>query len=495
MRRSVVFLAFVVVTAALPAQEAEPWAGLQAGATFQNDPDRHVRTSPTLGLMAGTWLTRTWGAEVAVLDTKLKAATGGFSTPETHLQLSGLLSLGSRDGILAPYLRAGCGATTLGAPYSFTQGSTTRLSYHAGLGLRGKLGERSFWGAEASQIRILTQRPFTETVALLSYGFRWGQASGARLGLIIQPRVHPPEAPRDPGGAFDPPPPPAPGPTPPPPPGPQPAPPPLPAPQSPAPPPPAPQSPAPPPPAPQPPAPPPPASQPPAPPPPAPQSPAPRPPSPQPVPPLAPAVEPKPAPSLHESSTEPASAPGGSAPSPAEPTAASAQPAPALAPPAPPPQTPASLRLGPPATNPPPIPPRRPRLPQRPSPSPSLQNPTSCPGRTLPRALRSQSRKPLPSLPSKCLGRRLRPSPIHEPTRRSPPSRLSRGSAPSAPGPFPPRPPPNPGRSRCPLLRRPSPDSACLRGASSCRPLRCPRRSPGRPPRHRRTGRQHRTAT
>lgn len=188
MRLMFLATTLALVAGPLAAQEGQSWVGLQAGYAWQNDSDRHAKDNAIFGLTGGCWFSRHWGADVSVLGTQLKP--DGFDGPnadEYHAHVSALFNL-NPGSTWVPYLRAGLGGTQVDKPWSFATGTTTRLSYHGGLGVQGLLGEHLLLGLEGRLIRIETQKSYNETVGLVTLGYRFGASRPA-------PKVVPPPPP------------------------------------------------------------------------------------------------------------------------------------------------------------------------------------------------------------------------------------------------------------------------------------------------------------
>lgn len=200
--------ALALVAGPLSAQEGQKWLGLQGGYDWQANSERGAKDNPAFGLSFGQWFSSRWGGELSVLGTTLKTKTGGLSADEYHAHLSGLFNL-NPGSTWVPYLRAGAGSTTVDTPFSFSNGYTTRFSYHAGAGVQGHLGENFLLGLEARGIRIETQKSYTEVLGLVTLGFRWGQGSKP----VAAPAPAPAPAPEPaPAPKVEPPPPPPPAP-------------------------------------------------------------------------------------------------------------------------------------------------------------------------------------------------------------------------------------------------------------------------------------------
>ena len=210
------YLAVALALAAGPlvAQDGQKWIGIQGGYDFQNNGDRNAKDNGILGLTFGSWCTDRWGYDLSVLGTQLKAKTGDFSADEYHAHLSGLFNLNPDSKTWVPYLRAGLGGTQVDTPWSFSTGRTTRFSYNAGVGVQGLLAEHFFIGLEARAVRIETQRSYTETLGLVTLGYRFGRTAKAApapepTAAVVPPPPTPAPAPEPaPAPKVEPPPPP-----------------------------------------------------------------------------------------------------------------------------------------------------------------------------------------------------------------------------------------------------------------------------------------------
>lgn len=161
---------------ALPAETPNYWIALQGGYDWQQQNSRDAKDNAAIGLALGTWCTSRWGGDLSVLGTRLKSKTTGDDTTETHTHVSALFNLFPDSEKVVPYLRAGVGTTSLGKPFSFRDGNTTRLSWHGGLGVQTVPAEHFLLGVEGRAIRIETLKSFTEVVGLVTLGYRWGAA-------------------------------------------------------------------------------------------------------------------------------------------------------------------------------------------------------------------------------------------------------------------------------------------------------------------------------
>ena len=176
MRMTMLATALALVAAPLAAQAGQSWVGIQGGYDLQNNSSRNAKDNAILGLAGGSWCTDRWGYDLSILGTKLKGKNGlsGTSANETHGHLSGLFNLAPGASAWTPYLRAGLGGTQVDKPWSFSTEKTTRFSYNGGIGVQGQLAEHFLLGLEAREVRIETQKSYTETLGLVTIGYRWG---------------------------------------------------------------------------------------------------------------------------------------------------------------------------------------------------------------------------------------------------------------------------------------------------------------------------------
>ena len=195
MKHLILATTLALLAGPLAAQAEQKWVGFQGGYDFQNNSDRNVKDNPALGLTFGSWCTDRWGYDLSILGTQLKAKSGGSSADEYHAHLSGLFNLNPGAKTWVPYLRAGLGATQVDTPWSFSTGTTTRFSYNAGVGVQGLLTEHFLLGVEARAVRIETQRSYTETLGLVTLGYRFGGSPKPAPAPAPAPRVEPPPPP------------------------------------------------------------------------------------------------------------------------------------------------------------------------------------------------------------------------------------------------------------------------------------------------------------
>lgn len=180
----------------LSAQTPQSWVGIQGGYDWQGDKDRNAKDNAIFGLTTGQWCTPRWGGDLSVLGTQLKSKTTGEKSNEFHVDGSVLLNLAPDLGTWVPYLRAGVGGTHLDTPFSQGNSATTRFNYTGGLGLQALPAEHLLLGLEARAVRIETQKSYTELMALVTVGYRWGASAAAPPPVIPPPAPEPvPEPP------------------------------------------------------------------------------------------------------------------------------------------------------------------------------------------------------------------------------------------------------------------------------------------------------------
>jgi OOP family OmpA-OmpF porin len=160
----------------LSAQAPQPWVGLQAGYDWQQEGSRNAKDNGVLGAALGTWCTTRWGGEASLLGTQLKARNGGGSTTELHGDVLALFNLAPDLGTWVPFLEAGLGATQLGAPFSLSSGTTVRPNLTGGVGVHAFTTDHLILGLEGRAERIYTHTAYTELLALVTVGYRWGGA-------------------------------------------------------------------------------------------------------------------------------------------------------------------------------------------------------------------------------------------------------------------------------------------------------------------------------
>jgi OOP family OmpA-OmpF porin len=173
MKKSLLFL-LAGAALTLSAQQGTAWVAGHVGQTmFEND--ANLKDKVHYGLGVGHWYTNRWGLDLRALKTDLQAdVTGAPTADQTHLLASGLFNLRPGAENWYPYLAAGLGGTKVGAPYSGKLESTTRLNYHAGLGLMGKLSDNFLLDLSAKAVRVELPKSRTEYLATLGLGYTWG---------------------------------------------------------------------------------------------------------------------------------------------------------------------------------------------------------------------------------------------------------------------------------------------------------------------------------
>ncbi|MDR3673660.1 MAG: OmpA family protein [Holophaga sp.] len=188
-----------LVAAPLAAQAGQNWVGIQGGYDFQNNSSRDAKGNGILGLAGGSWCTPRWGYELSILGTQLKGKNGlnGFKADEYHAHLSALFNL-APGATWTPYLRAGVGGTQVDTPWSFATDKTTRLSYLGGVGVQAALSDHFLLGLEARAVRIETQVSYTETLGLVTLGYRWGGKPSPAPAPAPAPAPTPAPAPEPP---------------------------------------------------------------------------------------------------------------------------------------------------------------------------------------------------------------------------------------------------------------------------------------------------------
>ncbi len=226
-RTTLLGLGLCLAASALGAEEGQKWVGLIGGYDRQMYASRRVQDNSIWGATYGTWLTNRWGYDVSVLGTQLIGKHFKADAMEYHGQLSALFNLAPSARSWVPYLRAGAGATQVEAPWSYKEGTTTRLSFNGGIGVQGNLAEHLLLGFEARGQRIYTQVHANEILGLVTLGYRWGGKAAPMAAPAPAPVPPPPPVEEKPVPPPPPPPPPVeekPVPPPPPPPPPAPAP-------------------------------------------------------------------------------------------------------------------------------------------------------------------------------------------------------------------------------------------------------------------------------
>ncbi len=218
MKRALLFL-LAGTTLSLSAQQGTAWVAGHVGQTlFEKDKNFPIsfelKDQLHLGIGAGHWYTDRWGIDLRALRHDLKAdkIPGAPSGEETHLLLSGLYNFRPGAANWYPYLAAGLGGTKVDKNYSPSGQETTRLNYHAGLGLMGKPAENFLLDLSAKAVSVELPKSRMEYLVTLGLGYTWG---GGRKAVPAPapapaPVVPMPEPKPEPVAPPPPPPPPAP---------------------------------------------------------------------------------------------------------------------------------------------------------------------------------------------------------------------------------------------------------------------------------------------
>jgi OOP family OmpA-OmpF porin len=196
MKRILVFL-LAGSALTLSAQQGTAWVAGHVGQTLFES-DSNLKDKVHYGIGVGHWYTDRWGLDLRALKTDLqldKNPLGIGSGNETHLLASALFNLRPGAENWFPYLAAGLGGTNVGSPYSGKSDSTTRLNYHAGLGLMGKPAENFLLDLSAKAVRVELPTSRTEYLATLGFGYTWGGGRKAAPAAAPVPPPPPPPAP------------------------------------------------------------------------------------------------------------------------------------------------------------------------------------------------------------------------------------------------------------------------------------------------------------
>lgn len=181
MRKTALALLLAASAGVVQAQEGTKWIGLQGAYITQDGKWRGIEIKDRFaaGLAAGAWLTDRWGLEGSFLTTELKSDNRSpqLKGDETHGFVSGLFNLNPGENTFYPYLRAGLGMSRLDEPWSQKNDSTTRMQYHAGIGVQGFFAEHLFTNLEARAVHVASHNDRTELMAIAGIGYRWGGAS------------------------------------------------------------------------------------------------------------------------------------------------------------------------------------------------------------------------------------------------------------------------------------------------------------------------------
>ncbi|MDP1832705.1 MAG: OmpA family protein [Geothrix sp.] len=175
MKRTLLFL-LAGTALSLSAQQGTAWVAGHLGQTMFEG-DANLKDKMHYGLGAGHWYTNRWGLDLRALQNDLQVEKSPVPVPsgkQTHLLASGLFNLRPGAANWYPYLAGGLGGTNVESPYSGKNESTTRLNYHAGLGLMGKPAENFLLDLSAKAVRVELPKSRTEYLATLGLGYTWG---------------------------------------------------------------------------------------------------------------------------------------------------------------------------------------------------------------------------------------------------------------------------------------------------------------------------------
>ncbi|GLH72475.1 hypothetical protein GETHLI_09770 [Geothrix limicola] len=203
----------------LSAQQGTAWVTAQVGQTIFES-KTNLKDQMHYGLGVGHWYTDRWGLDLRALRSDLELDKNPFniaSGNETHLLASALFNFRPGAENWYPYAAAGLGGTNVGSPYSGKSESTTRLNYHAGLGIMGKPAESFLMDFGVKAVRVELPQARTEYLATLGLGYTWGGGKKAAPAPAPAPEPAPAPAPAPepaPAPVAPPPPPPPPAPEP-----------------------------------------------------------------------------------------------------------------------------------------------------------------------------------------------------------------------------------------------------------------------------------------
>ncbi|BDU78029.1 OmpA family protein [Mesoterricola sediminis] len=180
MRTSSMSLLLAALGATLAAGEPLPEGWVQAkAAVIKPDGCNCLKDVLGGGGGVGAWITPRWGAELDVLQLRLKSKHTTAASDETHVLASGLFNLAPAAAPWIPYARAGAGLATIQAPYSLADHGTTRAAFHAGVGVQRPFGQRGLFSAEVRAVTIENEIRRTEYQGLVGLGLRWGRKASA----------------------------------------------------------------------------------------------------------------------------------------------------------------------------------------------------------------------------------------------------------------------------------------------------------------------------
>lgn len=204
---------------ALQAQQGQAWVAGHVGQTmFDKDknfgsPSIDLKDQIHYGIGVGHWYSDRWGLDLRALHSDIEAdkIPGAPTGSETHLLLSGLLNFRPGADNWYPYLAAGLGGTNIDKKYSPSGNETTRLNFHGGLGVMGKLAENFMLDLSAKAVSVELPKSRMEYLVTLGLGYTWG---GGHKAAPAPPTPPPPPAPEPKPEPVAPPPPPPPPPAP-----------------------------------------------------------------------------------------------------------------------------------------------------------------------------------------------------------------------------------------------------------------------------------------
>lgn len=194
--KTTLMLLLVASAASLSAQEGQAWVAGHVGQTmFDSDAKIlgiKMKDQLHYGLGVGHWYTDRWGLDLRALQSDLELDAPGAPTgKQSHLLASGLFNLRPGAENWYPYLAAGLGGTVVGSAYSPSGDRTTRLNFHGGFGVMGKLAEHFMLDLNAKAVRVELPKSRTEYLATLGLGYVWGGGRKAALAPAPAPAPEP----------------------------------------------------------------------------------------------------------------------------------------------------------------------------------------------------------------------------------------------------------------------------------------------------------------
>ncbi|MFZ4512225.1 MAG: OmpA family protein [Geothrix sp.] len=196
-----VLLMLVAGTAlSLSAQQGTSWVAVHAGQTsfdtLVQPGDNKLKSQFHWGGGIGHWYADTWGLDLRALTHDLQGQNpGSGKSQEAHLLLSGLYNLNPGAANWWPYLALGLGSSTVGSGYSPSREMTTRLNYHAGLGIMGKLDDFHL-DLSGKMVNVELPKSRTEYLVTLGLGYTWGGRAAAPAPKAAPVAVAPAPAPK-----------------------------------------------------------------------------------------------------------------------------------------------------------------------------------------------------------------------------------------------------------------------------------------------------------